>query len=112
MAARRPDREESDFPSVRDMEGWLQREIADVKRAAELRIKDATSFVTAYSRGEIASAEAAQLSHKYASRWGDPLPGISRSQGLRDEEILDAIDETRARGLAQRVSRKGREPGR
>jgi hypothetical protein len=88
---------ESDFPSSKEMEGWLEREIADAAKALELRIKDATRLVGAYSRGEISADEAAQRSHEYSKRWGDVLPGVLRSQGMTDEEILKRIDEARAR---------------
>ena len=77
------------------MEGWLQRETADIKKAAELRTKDAEAFVNAYSKGEISAQEAEQHSYQYSKRWGDALPGVLRSEGLSDEDILRRLDETR-----------------
>jgi hypothetical protein len=88
---------EFDFPSSKEMEGWLQREIADATKAVELRVKDAKRLVGAYSRGEISKEEAAELAHRYSSRWGDALPGVLRSEGLTDEEILRRIDEARTK---------------
>jgi hypothetical protein len=88
---------ESDFLSAKKMEGWLRREIADAERALELRTRDAKDFVAAYSRGELSPEEAANRAHGYSVRWGDPLPGVPRSQGMTDEEILRRIDEARAK---------------
>jgi hypothetical protein len=93
MVGQRSDGEESDFPSPREMEEWLQREIADIRRAAELRIKDATAFVTAYSKGEISQGEADERSYQYSRRWGEPIFGVFRTEGLSDEQILKQLDE-------------------
>ena len=83
------------FPSPSEMEEWLQRETADIRKAAELRTKDAEAFVNAYSKGEISAQEAEQRSYQYSKRWGDALPGVLRSEGLSDEDILRRLDETR-----------------
>jgi hypothetical protein len=88
---------ESEFPSSKEMEGWLRREIADATKALELRIKDATHLVAAYSRGELSADEAEERSYQYSLRWGDALPGAARSQGLSDEEILKRMDTARIR---------------
>jgi hypothetical protein len=85
------------FPSPKGMQGWLQREIVDIKRAADLRIKDAMEFVNAYARGEISSPEAEERSYAYSQRWGDVIPGVMRTQGMTDEEIVKALDETRVK---------------
>jgi hypothetical protein len=89
--------DDSDFPSPQEMTGWLQREIANSKRAAELRIKDATAFVNDYAAGKITSDEAAERSFQHSKRWGDALPGILSSEGMTDEEITKHIDEIRNR---------------
>lgn len=96
---------ESVYPSPKEMQGWLEREITDVMKAMELRIREATRFVGAYARSEITSEEAAKLGYEYQCRWGDPLPGVHRSRGASDEQILDRISGTRAKqGLAERYS--------
>lgn len=87
----------SDFPDPKGMQNWLEREVADIQRASELRIKDAKNFVDAYARGEISSDEAAQRSSEYADRWGDAIPGVMSSRGLSDEEILTRLNEARAK---------------
>jgi hypothetical protein len=97
---------EPDFPSPQGMQGWLEREIADVTRAAELRIKDATRFVNAYARGEISADQAAERSYQYQNRWGDALPGVPRSAGLTDQQILERIDETRKPNFVERLMEK------
>ena len=95
MVGRRFNPKPSDFPSPSEMEGWLQREVVDVKRAAELRIKDATAFVAAYSKGCISKEEAEERSYEYSRRWGEPIFGILRAEGLTDEQILKQLDEAR-----------------
>jgi hypothetical protein len=87
--------EEGTFPSPKGMSSWLEREITDIQKAAELRIKDATRFVNAYARGEISKDEAEEHSYAYSQRWGDVLPGVMRTGGLKDEEILKTLDEVR-----------------
>jgi hypothetical protein len=94
------------------MKEWLASEIADVRRAAELRIKEATGFVTAYAKGEISAAEAAERCYEYECRWGEALPGVWRSQGVPDEVILQKIDEARvAQGLLDRHVLQRRKSG-
>jgi hypothetical protein len=88
---------ESDFPDPKGMQGWLEREIADIHKASELRIKEATRFVNEYARGEISADEAAKRSFEYANRWGDAIPGVPRTQGLTDDEILARLNETRVK---------------
>jgi len=107
MVVRGSGEEESDFPSPQEMEGWLQREIADIKRAAELRIKDATAFVTAYSKGQISQDEAGERSCQYSRRWGEPIFGVFRSEGLNDDELLKQLDDARKR-TSSLQSYKGR----
>ena len=43
--------------SAEDMQGWLNCEIADITKAMELRVKEATAFVEAYARGELSERE-------------------------------------------------------
>lgn len=97
MASQTSDKEESDFPSPKEMEGWLQREIADVKKAADLRINDATAFVAAYLQGNISKEQAEERSYQYSRRWGEPIFGVFRSEGLSDDQILKQIDEARSK---------------
>lgn len=91
-----PDDHSSDFPSPKGMQGWLEREIGDIQKAAELRIREATRFVNEYARGEITQREAEQRSTAYADRWGEVIPGVTRTQGLSDEEIITRLDAARA----------------
>jgi hypothetical protein len=94
---------DSDFPSPEGMSEWLQHEIADIQKAAALRIKDAAKFVTAYAIGEISSKEAEDRSYRYSQRWGDIIPGVFRTEERTDGEILKTLDETRIKqGLMKR----------
>ena len=104
--------EESDYPTPQGMQGWLEREIADIMKATELRIKDATKFVNAYARGEITADEAAKRNYQYSERWGEALPGILRSKGLSDEEILKRIDQVREPGFVRRLASENLGTGR
>lgn len=104
----------TDFPDPKGMQGWLEREIADIQKAAELRIREATRFVNEYGRGEISRDEAAARNYEYSQRWGDPMSGSMRTQGLSDDEILRRLDETRVKqGLLDKhvlERRKGGKP--
>ncbi len=92
------------------MQGWLEREIADIMKATELRIKDAARLVGKYASGEISRDEAADLSFQYTNRWGDALPGVFRSQGMSDEAILAKMDEAQGSDFVDRLAQE-RSPG-
>jgi len=81
--------------TVEGMRGWLEREKADVAKATELRIAEATNFVEAFARKEISQDELENRTYEYSRRWGEALPGVGRSRSLSDEEILKRIDATR-----------------
>jgi len=101
-----------DYLSPEEMKRWLEEETADVKRAAELRLKEAAGFVTAYANGEISAKEAADRSYEYDCRWGEALPGVWRSQGVPDDVILRTIDETLVKqGLLDKHVLSRRKPG-
>lgn len=88
---------DSGFPSPEGLQRWLEREIADIQKAAELRTKEAMRLVNAYVRGELSPDQAAQHCCEYDCRWGDALPGGFRSQGMTDDEILATVDKTRVK---------------
>jgi hypothetical protein len=77
--------------SPQDMQQWLQREISDCTKALELRIKEATAYVSAYAGGQITTEEADERHWRYLQRWGEPLP--ARGPKTTDEQIIAAIDE-------------------
>jgi len=79
------------------MRGWLEREKADIAKAADLRVTEATRFVDEFASGKITQDTLENRMYAYSTRWGEPLPGVSRSHGLTDEEILKRIDAARAR---------------
>lgn len=92
-----PDR----LQSPKDMRNWLHDEVWRVTKAAELQIKDATDFVTAYEAGDLTPEEADQRWGSYLRRWSEsPLEAINPNEGLTDEEILHAIDRP-DRGIPQ-----------
>lgn len=76
-----------------EMRQWLQREVREVMKAAELRIKDATDFVTGYATGEISAKQAAERMTQYDARWGEPIWGVSVEENMSNAEILRLRDQ-------------------
>ena len=79
-----------------EMRGWYHDEVMMIRKEAELRIKDADAFVSAYERGELSPEEASHRNYEYSNRWGDALPGTFGMRNLTDEQILmlrDAANE-------------------
>ena len=99
-------KDKDEFPSPEEMQHWLERELVDAQKALELRVKDATTFVEAYARGDTSAEEAAQKTVQYSRRWGESLFGVGRSEGLSDDEILSRID--LARNKQRRVVKSPR----
>jgi hypothetical protein len=89
-----PSDAKGDWPlNLKELLEWYTREVEDISRAAQLRIREATKIVTDCTRGEIDLEEAAnRISNPYSRRWGDALYGISDSQGMTDEEIYQHLD--------------------
>jgi len=92
------DHEESNDPyyvSPKEMQGWLEREATDIKRAAELRLGEAARVITDYANGATLYEEMSNRLDEYKARWGEALPGVTRSAGLTDEQILKRITKVR-----------------
>jgi hypothetical protein len=81
-----------DFLSPEDIRRWTEREIADAKKALELRIKELTTLAADYSSGAITPEKADELHSRYYHRWGEALPGTTVGDGRSDEQILADID--------------------
>lgn len=92
----------SEHLSVQDMQKWLRQELADLAKATELRTRQATDLVAAYSAGELSPKEAERRFTEYGERWGEALPGTHAFAGATDAEILAAIDETRRPDFIER----------
>ena len=91
-----------DVQTPEDMRQWLQQELRDLTKATELRVKDATDFVTAYALGKITAEEAADRLSRYQYRWGDsPIPGVATEENTPNDEILRRLDD----GLPPTVKR-------
>ena len=89
--------EASDDLTPDQMRNWLRQEIADLSKAMELRIRDATDFVTAYAVGEITAKEAAARLDGYLDRWGDDtIPGVKVTDRMTNEEIIQRSDKARS----------------
>jgi len=89
------DKDETITPA--DLRQWLGREIAQVMKEAELRVKDATDFVTGYATGKISEKEASERMAQYDRRWGESaLIAAMTHEGMTDEEILRGLDAERA----------------
>jgi hypothetical protein len=87
--------EDSQGLSAEDMRVWLASETADIERAKALRITEATGFVDAYARKQISEKELENRLYEYSGRWGDPLPGVSRSEGMTDKQIISRLNKAR-----------------
>jgi hypothetical protein len=86
--------DESGFLTPEDMRDWFQRELGDLTKEFELRVRDATDFVTAYRLGEITPEEAMDRLFQYEARWGEsrlPYPWIREK--MTNDEIVRRIDE-------------------
>jgi len=98
------DQENDDEPyTPRDMRQWAEQEIKDIAKSVELRLRQVTELVSAYSAGELTQEEAIRRYDAYRFRWGDALRGATMNEGVSDERILAQID----KGLC--LTREGRE---
>jgi hypothetical protein len=77
------------------MRDWLTQEIRDLTKALELRLRDATEFVTSYSLNKITRDEAMKRLGQYDSRWGDPIPGVHAFGEMTDEQLIQQLDESK-----------------
>ena len=96
-----------DYLSPKDMRQWAEREAMDIKKAAELRLRD-LEFVTAYERGNLKPEEADDRYFRYHHRWNEALPGINATDSVTDEQILAAIDEAQGPYNSLRTLQQGR----
>jgi hypothetical protein len=87
------------------MREWLESEVQEVMKAAHLRIKDATDFVTRFAAGELSAAEANERYRTYFFRWPEALPGVSPHPEMSDEQIVERMD------LVREESRRSRSCG-
>lgn len=92
MANGTPD---DDYLSPKDMRSWVEQEIREVAKAAELRHKELNDLATAYEQGKLTPEQADERRDHYQHRWGEALRGTAGNPNLTDEEILARIDETR-----------------
>jgi hypothetical protein len=93
--------------SVGDMQEWLKDQIRDSAKAHELRIKDATGFVTAYAQGKLTPQEALDRLVQYDRRWGEALLGTTVREGATDSDVLAEIDRARDESFKPQRFRRG-----
>jgi hypothetical protein len=96
-----------DLMTTEEFQGWLKQEIRDSAKAHELRIKDATAFVTAYTEGKLTAEEAQEHLYRYDRRWGEALFGTTVWEGTTDSDILTAIDRSRHESFDPQGFRRG-----
>jgi hypothetical protein len=100
-----PRQKESYLLRPDEMAEWLDLEIDGVTKATELRIKDATDFVTAYALGKLTPEQANERHDTYMRRWGEePIPGVATDPSMSNEEILRRMDEAI---IKERLARRG-----
>jgi hypothetical protein len=90
--------------SPQDMVNWLEGEIRDISREAELRIQDATDFVTAYAMGKLSEEQMNRRRSIYLSRWGEPaLAGLFTTDKMSNEEILRRLDKSLPKAVQESI---------
>jgi ribosome-associated translation inhibitor RaiA len=110
--AKKGDSDESTYLTPADMRGWLREETRNVLKECDLRIKDATDFVTAYLGGQFTWEETEKRLSRYENRWHSALGGVYASAYKNDEELLAAMDKAErelqksARPCRERVRRQ------
>lgn len=87
------------FLTPEEFQGWLREQIRDSAKAHELRVKEATAFVTEYTAGKLTPEEANDHLVRYDQRWGEALYGATVGKNSSDESILQAIDTAREAAL-------------
>ena len=86
---------EADVISLADMRSTLDKEIHDVMRAANLRIREFSKLTQAYTAGELSPTEATAAYIAHMDKFGDVFPTISRATSkMSDEEIMAELDRT------------------
>lgn len=90
-------RQKSQDLSVEEMRQWLATEVRNVIKEADLRVKDATEFTTAYTLGKLTPKQAMARLSRYDGRWREPLYGVAAADFKTDEELVAKIDEAHAR---------------
>ena len=68
--------DEPNHLSAEEMRVWLLDETRNVLKEAELRVRDATEFTTAYAMGKLSPAQAHERLRRYDARWGEALEGV------------------------------------
>lgn len=100
-----------DILSPAEMRDWLRQEVRDLTKALELRVQDATEFVTSYGLGELTPTEAMDRLMKYTQRWGDsPIPDVQTTERMTNDEILHRIDAGVSPRLRTLRKSRGNEP--
>jgi len=84
---------DGDEITVSNMRKLLEEETLAVAKAAELRIREFSSFTNQYAAGELTPEQAADKYYRYREKWEDALPGFTKKiQGASDSEIMEAIE--------------------
>jgi hypothetical protein len=87
------DTSDNTYLSPEEMRDWLNQEISDVTKAAELRLREAAMLVAGYDSGRLSPEQADEQHWRYQHRWGEALPGIHSGKDISDDQILSAIDD-------------------
>jgi len=98
--------DEAEYFSPKEVKQWADQELRDATKALELRKKELTELVTAYSAGQITPEQADERVDRYQHRWGESLRGCYATDTITDEEILAKIDSTRRPFVNARESRE------
>jgi hypothetical protein len=94
--------EPNDLLTPDDLRSWLQREILDLTKETQLRLRDAVDFVEGYASGRLSAEEATQRWQKYSDRWGEsPFASIGVLGKFTDDRIIQQMDAARSQHRAR-----------
>jgi len=90
-----------------NMVEWLRQEIRDISKATELRLQDATDFVTAFATGKISEEQLSNRLSIYHDRWGEePIPGVRTDDKMTNEDIIQRLDNALPKSVRETIKKK------
>ena len=97
----------ADTVSVEEMKTYLKDEIREVRRAADLRIREFTDFTNAYAAGELTPEQAMDKFHRHMDKWGDSFPGLMpHDSNLSDAQIIAGMEKGEESHMTREKARK------
>jgi len=89
------DSDQTEYLSPENLRQWLEAERKNLAKELELRLREASEFVTAYGLNQLTPKEADERYFRYQKRWGFPLCGLNAADYSTDARLIGAIDNSR-----------------